>query len=117
MHITFYRHPCLYPDATELFYAYVNGTPAKNLAFPGPCALPKSVMESMMQEACAGVDPADEQVRFYFEPFPLPKYGSGSYTCVARLLAFTYSDWSSPDAEHCVSSMQAAWPLERMQRE
>ena len=117
MHITFYRRPCLYPDATELFYAYVNGTPAKNLAFPGPCALPKSVMESMMQEACAGVDPADEQVRFYFEPFPLPKYGSSSYTCVARLLAFTYSDWSSPDAEHCVSSMQAAWPLERMQRE
>ena len=107
MHITFYRRPCLYPDATELFYAYVNGTPAKNLAFPGPCALPKSVMESMMQEACAGVDPADEQVRFYFEPFPLPKYGSSSYTCVARLLAFTYSDWSSPDAEHCVSSMQS----------
>ena len=117
MHITFYRRPCLYPDATELFYAYVNGTPAKKSRIPGPCALPKSVMESMMQEACAGVDPADEQVRFYFEPFPLPKYGSSSYTCVARLLAFTYSDWSSPDAEHCVSSMQAAWPLERMQRE
>ncbi len=29
MHITFYRHPCLYPDATELLYAYVNDTPAK----------------------------------------------------------------------------------------
>ena len=117
MHITFYRHPCLYPDATELLYAYVNDTPAKNLVFPSPYALPKSVIESMIQEACAGIDPADEQVRFYFEPFPLPKYGSGSYTCVARLLAFTYSDWSSPDAEHCVSSIQDAWPLERMQQE
>ena len=66
MHITFYRHPCLYPDATELFYAYVNGTPAKNLAFPGPCALPKSVMESMMQEACAGVDPRRRTGAFLF---------------------------------------------------
>ena len=70
MHITFYRHPCLYPDATELFYAYVNGTPAKNLAFPGPCALPKSVMESMMQEACAflfrALSPSKVRLRFIY---------------------------------------------------
>lgn len=31
----------------ELLYAYVNDTPAKNLVFPSPYALPKSVIESM----------------------------------------------------------------------
>ncbi len=90
MHITFYRRPCLYPDATELFYAYVNGTPAKNLAFPGPCALPKSVMESMMQEALCRSGPRRRTGAFLFRALSLPKYGSSSYTCVARLLAFTY---------------------------
>lgn len=111
---TFYRHPCLYPEATELVYAYVNSTPIEDLVFPGPYTLPETAIASMMQEACAGIDPEDPQIRFYFEPFQLPKYGRNSYTCVARLLAFTYSDWSHASAERCISSMQSAWPLEKM---
>lgn len=114
---TFYRHPCLYPEATELLYAYVNRTPVESFVFPGTYTLPKDAVELMMKEACAGIDPADKQIRFYFEPFQLPKYGRDAYTCVARLLAFTYSDWSHADSESCISSMQAAWPLEKMLQE
>ena len=114
MSAIFYRHPCIYLEAVELVYAYVNQVPARKLAFPGQFSLPVSAIEEMLQDGCRSIDPEDAAVQFYFASYQLGKSEVESPTCLARLLAYSYSRWDIPDTAGNIDGIQNAWSWDSM---
>lgn len=114
MTITFYRHPVLFLEAEELVFAYVNGTPAQKLGCGDAYSLSTATVETLMAEACAGLDATDPTVQFFFQRHALPNCAPGASTCLGRLLAFSFADRSCSDVDEAIRALPGAWSWEAM---
>ncbi len=108
MAISFFTSPRLILEAEELVFSYVNGLSVRELTGNGPYCIPAPEIEGIMQVACSHLCPEDEVLRFYFQQFTLPG-ANGAATCLARLLIFTFSDWTQDDPEAVAQSILDGW--------
>lgn len=109
MQINIYPQPCLLLEAEELLFCYVNKIPAHKLSGDSQYCIPTSEIEIMLKKACAILSDADdEKLIFYFQQHFISG-NSSTPTCLARLLTFSFSDWSCSGADDAAQSILTNW--------
>ena len=102
-----YHTPFLFLEAEELLFHYANGLPMPE--YPKekhPFSIPAEELERMMTEACKDISWEDEVLQTFFRQYKLPQNAGGSFTCLARVLAFSFIDLPScQSAERSVDSI------------
>lgn len=107
MSITFYRTPCLLLEAVEILFVYANRLPAQVLTRDdSPYCIPAMEIEKMIRESCSAIPLEDETLHFFFQRYALPQTPEESYTCLARLLTFSFLDLSCSDLDSAIQSIQ-----------
>lgn len=101
-----YHTPFLFHEAAELLFLYTNGLPMPDLSQKqSPHSIPGAELERMMTEACQDIFWEDEVLQTFFRQYKLPKSADGAFTCLARVLAFSFADLSCQTAEQAVNSI------------
>lgn len=116
MDIVFHPTPCLFHEAEELLFLYANRFPMPEPLHPiSPYYIPAPELARMTEEACRDIPLEDPTLRYFFQAYSLPHEGIEPYTCLARILAFSFAELHSPCASQAVASMQQT--LESLVRE
>lgn len=106
MTLHFYHTPFLFHEATELLFHYTNGLPMPDLSQKkSPYSIPAGELERMISEACQDIPWENEALQFFFRQYKLPQSTDGAFTCIARVLTFSFADLSSKTAEQAVGSI------------
>lgn len=101
-----YHFPFLFHEAAELLFLYTNGLPMPDLAQEkSRYSIPGQELERMMTEACQDISWENETLQTFFRQYKLPKSAAGAFTCLARILAFSFADLSCQTAEQSVASI------------
>lgn len=108
MEVVVRTSPCMMLEAVELLYAYVNNLPPSALTGSGPYCIPASSIQTMLHQACDGVDPEDPLIQFFFAASPL-RDDSGKLTCIARNMAYCAMDLTQNSAESYAKSVQKTY--------
>lgn len=82
--VTIYQEPCWLLEAAELVYGLVNQIPVEKLAGSGPYCIPPDQVRRIQAEVCAGLNPLDEVIQFYFRESPWRGFPTGSLAWGAR---------------------------------
>lgn len=104
--------PCMMLEAVELLYAYVNNLPALSLTGAGSYCIPASHIQSMLHDACEGIDPEDPLIQFFFAASPL-RDDSGKLTCIARNMSYCAMDLTRNTASDYARSVQERYAVMR----
>lgn len=96
----------------ELLYAYVNNLPALSLTGAGSYCIPASHIQSMLHDACEGIDPEDPLIQFFFAASPL-RDDSGKLTCIARNMSYCAMDLTRNTASDYARSVQERYAVMR----
>lgn len=106
MTLHFYHAPFLFHEAAELLFHYTNGQPMPELSQEKcPYCIPASELERMMEEISRDIPWESEVLQTFFRQYKLPASNTGSFTCLARVLAFSFVDLSSQTARQAVDSI------------
>lgn len=108
MRITVYRQPSILHEAVELVHAFVNQTPIEQLSGQSPWGISKEEIQRIMSIACQGIDPADEEVQFFFRgvPFEDKKDGLAS---IARNMVYAWAEEIHGDADEMAAYLLEYW--------
>lgn len=106
MNLKCYHVPFLFHEAAELLFLYTNGLPIPDLSQKkSPYSVPAQELERIMAEACQDIPWEDEVLQTFFRQYKLPKSADGAFTCLARILAFSFADLSCQTAPLAVESI------------
>ncbi len=106
MTLHFYHAPFLFHEAVELLFHYTNGQPMPELPQEKhPYCIPAAEMERMMEEICRDIPWENEVLQDFFRQYKLPASNTGSFSCLARVLAFSFVDLGSQTARQAVDSI------------
>lgn len=108
MKVTIDQEPCWLLEAAELVYGLVNQLPVEKLAGSGPYCIPPDQVRRIQAEACAGLDPLDEVVQFYFRGVPLEGV-SGRLSCLGCALLYSFLEIDHPQPDEFVQAMKLDW--------
>lgn len=101
-----YHTPFLFHEAVELLFLYTNGLPMPDLSpQKSPYSVPAAELERIMLEASQNISWEDEVLQTFFRQYKLPKSADGAFTCLARVLAFSFADLSCQTAAQAVESI------------
>lgn len=106
--VTIYQQPCWLLEAAELVYGLVNGIPAEKLTGTGPYCIPPADAARIQAEVCAGLDPLDEVIQFYFRGVPLEGV-SGRLSCLGCALLYSFLEVDHPQPDDFVRAMKQDW--------
>lgn len=108
MEVALYAKPCLLYEAAELVFALVNGIPPEKLTGTGEYCIPPEQMQAIQAQACADLNPEDEQLQFYFRGVPL-EGTHGRASCLGCCLLYSSLEIASPGVEEMRQALSAAW--------
>ncbi len=106
--VTIYQEPCWLLEAAELVYNLVNRLPVEKLTGNGPYCIPAEQVRSIQREACAGLDPLDETLQFYFRGVPLEGV-SDRLSCLGCVLLYSFLEIDRPKVDEYAQSLKADW--------
>ncbi|MGN1306787.1 MAG: winged helix-turn-helix domain-containing protein [Faecousia sp.] len=108
MDVTIYREPCWLLEAAELVYGLVNRIPPERMTASGPYCIPAEAVMRIQQEACAGISPEDETLRFYFKGVKL-KGSAERLSCLGCTLLYSSLEVDHPDPDDMVKAISTSW--------
>ena len=113
MELQFNREPCLILEATELLYVFVNQLSPRMLTADGPYCIPPAEVSAIMEKVCSGLSLEDPTLRYYFQKYPLLE--QTGFTCLARLMIFSFVNLSESDPDRSFQALCDAW--DRLRRD
>ncbi|MGN1306896.1 MAG: winged helix-turn-helix domain-containing protein [Faecousia sp.] len=108
MEVIIYREPCWLLEAAELVYGLVNNIPAEKLTRSGLYCIPAEDVARIQRSACAGIDPEDEPVQYYFRGVALEGF-SGRLSCLGCSLLYTHLAIEHPRLEDYCQAVLLEW--------
>ena len=106
--VTIYQEPCWLLEAAELVYGLVNQIPVEKLAGSGPYCIPPDQVRRIQAEVCAGLNPLDEVIQFYFRGVPLEGVPD-RLSCLGCTLLYSFLEIDHPQPEEYVHALEADW--------
>lgn len=108
MEVKFYREPCWLLEAAELVYSLVNQIPAEKLTAEGPYCIPADMVEEIRREACAGLNPEDKLLQYYFQGVPVEGI-SERPSCPGCCMLYQTLELGHPEPEDMVQTLSRNW--------
>ncbi len=106
MNLKCYHAPFLFHEAVELLFLYTNGLPMPDLSQKkSPYSVPAQELERITAKVCQNIPWEDEVLQTFFRQYKLTKSADGAFTCLARILAFSFADLSCQTAHLAVESI------------
>ena len=108
MEVTIYQEPCWVLEAAELVYGLVNGISAEKLAGKGPYCVPPEEVRRIQEAVCAGIDPGDKLVQFYFRGVALEGL-AGRLSCLGCALLYSTLAIGCSGTDAFAQAVKEAW--------
>lgn len=100
--------PCLLLEAAELVYAMVNRIPVEALTQEAPYCIPAAEVGKIQETVCAGLNPEDEELQFYFKGVPVESR-SNRMSCLASALLYSNAPIDFYESEDALEYLHSAW--------
>ncbi|MGM9639955.1 MAG: ArsR/SmtB family transcription factor [Faecousia sp.] len=108
MEVKIYREPCWLLEAAELVYSLVNQLPAEKLTAEGPYCIPADMVEKIRREACAGLNPEDKLLQYYFQGVPVEGL-TERLSCAGCCVLYQFLELEHPEPEDMVRALSRNW--------
>ena len=105
MKVTIYQEPCWLLEAAELVYGLVNQIPVEKLAGERTVLHPPDQVRRIQAEVCAGLNPLDEVIQFYFRGVPLEGVPD-RLSCLGCTLLYSFLEIDHPQPEEYVHALR-----------
>lgn len=102
------ERPCLVLETAELVYALINHIPAEQLTCDMPYAIPAHEIQRMLNTVCADLDPADEELRFYFQGVHVVDMNK-RLSCLACTLLYCSMCVEHYEVEDMIQALKVSW--------
>lgn len=112
MKITISGQPSILHEAVELVHAFANRLPTDQLTVPGPCSIPPEEIARIRDLACAGLNPEDEELQFFFRGHPFEDNRDGQFS-LARNMVYAWAHEVCSDADEMAHSLLRYWKNHR----
>ncbi|MBE6945824.1 MAG: hypothetical protein E7459_07030 [Ruminococcaceae bacterium] len=112
MKITVSGQPSILHEAVELVHAFVNQLPTEQLTVPGPCSIPPEEIVRIRDLACSGLNPADEELQFFFHGHPFEDNRDGQFS-LARNMVYAWAQEVCSDADEMANFLLHYWKTHR----